>query len=246
MTTGKRERIYGRNALLEVLRAARRPVYHVRIAEGATIKGSLLLITEMADKAGIPVERVQRKRLDAEYSHHQGVAASVGAYPYEDLHVILARAKERTAAPRLLLLDRIQDPQNLGALLRSAEIFGLQGVVLPFRRAVGVTQVVLRASAGASEHLNIARQNIAQAIRVLKKEGFWIAGLENDPAAVPLGEFHSDGPLALVVGNEGDGLGRLVRDSCDYLIKIPTVGRIDSLNASVAGSIAMFTLSRRS
>jgi 23S rRNA (guanosine2251-2'-O)-methyltransferase len=109
-----------------------------------------------------------------------------------------------------------------------------------------VTQVVLRASVGASEHLYIARQNIAQAIRVLKKEGFWIAGLENDPAAVPLGEFHSDGPLALVVGSEGDGLGRLVRDSCDYLIKIPIVGRIDSLNASVAGSIAMFSLNRRS
>ena len=246
MTAGKRERIYGRNALLEVLRAARRPVYHVRIAEGATIKGSLLLITEMADKAGIPVERVPRKRLDAEYSHHQGVAASVGAYPYEDLHVILARSKENTAAPRLLLLDRIQDPQNLGALLRSAEVFGLGGVVLPLRRAVGVTQVVLRASAGASEHLYIARQNIAQAIRILKKEGFWIAGLVNDPSAVPLGEFHSDGPLALVVGNEGDGLGRLVRESCDYLIKIPIVGRIDSLNASVAGSIAMFSLCRSS
>jgi len=245
MTANKQERIYGRNSLLEVLHANRRPVYHIRIAEGASLRGSLLRITELADKADITVERVPRKNLDEESRHHQGVAASVGAYPYTDLETILAHSKEKTDAPSLLLLDRIQDPQNLGALLRSAEVFGVQGVVLPLRRAVGVTQVVLRASAGASEHLFIARQNLALAIRVLKDKGFWIAGLENDPAAIPLDEFDYDGPIALVVGNEGEGLGRLVRASCDYLIKIPIIGRVESLNASVAGSIAMFSLSRR-
>ncbi len=246
MTKNKRERIYGRNAILEVLRADRRPVYRIRIADGASIRGALLIISEIAEEKNIPVERVPRKILDGECDQHQGVSAGVGAYPYEELDAILALSKAGSTAPRLLLLDRIQDPQNLGALLRSAEVFGLHGVVLPPRRAAGVTHVVLRASAGASEHLLIARQNLAQAIRVLKEEGFWIAGLENDPAAVPLDEFRPDGSLALVVGNEGDGLGRLVRESCDYLIKIPIVGRVESLNASVAGSIAMFSLSRRS
>ena len=244
MCPTQHEHVFGRNPTLEVLRANRRSVFKIRIAEGANIKGALQKITQLAREQSIPLERIPGSELDAEFRNHQGVAATVSPYPYLELSELISKVVSAGPKSIVLVLDQIQDPQNLGALLRSAEAFGVAGVLLPRRRAVGITGVVVRASSGASEHLNIARYNLVQAIEVLKEEGFWVAGLENDPSAPPLEELERQGLLAMIIGSEGAGMRRLVREACDYLVRIPIIGKIDSLNASVAGSIALYALSR--
>jgi 23S rRNA (guanosine2251-2'-O)-methyltransferase len=154
-------------------------------------------------------------------------------------------AHKRQEDPFVLILDVIQDPQNMGSLLRTAEGVGVHGVILPYRETVGITPAVVNSSAGASEHLLIARNNLAQTIAYLKKQDIWVIGLEDVPEAVSLAEVRVDGGIALVVGGEGSGMRQLVRRSCDVLIRLPMRGKIHSYNASVAGSIALYSIAEK-
>lgn len=235
-----KEWIVGRNPVYETLRAGRRQLFRLLIAEGVQEKGRLAEIRSLAVERKVPVSQAPRRYVDSIGDGSQGVALETSGYSYCDLAEILEQARQTGESPFLLILDTIQDPQNLGTLLRTAEVVGAHGVLLPFRRAATVTPAVVSASSGASEHLRIAQVNLAQAIEALKKEGVWVIGLEGSEAALPPQEVRLDGPLALVVGNEGEGMRSLVRDSCDLLLRLPMRGRVDSLNAAVAGSIALY------
>lgn len=237
---GARELVFGRNPVLEILRAGRRTVRKVQVAEGAAEKGTLGRLTREATERGVPVERVPRSALDRLSDSHQGVAALVDPYPYVTLDEILERARVLHEPPFVLVLDIIQNPQNLGSLMRTAEAVGVHGVVLPLRRGVGVTPAVVSASAGATEHLLVATANLALAIGRLKAAEVWVIGLERGAGSTRLDQARLGGPLALVIGGEGTGMRRLVRDSCDLLVEIPMRGRVDSLNAAVAGSIGLY------
>ena len=234
------EWITGRNPAFEVLRAKRRQVNRLWLAQGIKPQGHLEDIVNLARSRKIPIEVVKRNNLDGIDPHHQGLALEVGGYPYSDLEAIIQRAKSRYQPIFVLILDLIQDPQNLGTLLRSAEAFGVHGVILPTARAASVTPAVVNASSGATEMLLIAQHNIAQAMDRLKEAGGWMVGLEGSPEAQPPQRLKLDGGIGLVIGNEGQGLRRLVREKCDLLMKLPMQGQIDSLNAAVAGSIALF------
>jgi 23S rRNA (guanosine2251-2'-O)-methyltransferase len=234
------ERIFGRNAAYEVLRAGRRRVYALDVAEGAEVRGGLRRVLDLARSASVPVRRVHRADLDRESDSHQGVAATVDAYPYVALEDILERAAELSEPPLVLLLDLIQNPQNLGTLLRTAEAVGVHGVVIGSHRAAGITPAVVSSSSGASEHLRIARGNLAQAMSRLRDAGLWLVGLDEGPEGVRMDEANLAGALGLVVGNEGEGMRRLVRQSCDVLMQVPMRGRVESLNAAVAGSLALY------
>jgi 23S rRNA (guanosine2251-2'-O)-methyltransferase len=235
-----REWIYGRNPVYETLRARRRQPFKLQIAQGLQEKGRLGDILQLASSRKIPVEAVPRHRLDDFGNGHQGIALEASGYPYSDLATILDRARQHQQAPFLLLMDTVQDPQNLGTLLRTAEIVGIHGVLLPYRRTATVTPAVVSASSGACEHLLIAQTNLAQSISTLKDADIWVIGLDGSPAAQPLQQVRLDGPLALVVGNEGQGMRSLVRGSCDILLRLPMRGQVESLNAAVAGSIALY------
>lgn len=235
-----KEWLYGRNAVYECLRARRRQVFRLRLAEGAQEKGRLADILGLASSRRLPVERVARGQLDSFGSGHQGVALEASAYPYRTLPDVLELAASRGEAPFVLILDTLQDPQNLGTLLRTAEICGVHGVLLPLRHTASITAAVVNASSGASEHLLVVQVNLAQAIGELKEQGVWVAGLESGPQSRPVDTFRLDGPLALVVGSEGEGMRELVRKSCDVLLSLPMKGRVESLNAAVAGSIALY------
>ena len=235
-----KEYIYSRNAVYETLRAHRRQVFQLLVAEGAREKGKLAEITALARARKIPVKRVPRERLNSIHRQNQGVALQVGGYPYRPLDEILARAAKREEDPFVLLLDTLQDPQNLGTLLRTAEAVGVHGVVIPLARTAQVTPAVVNASSGASEHLWIAQSNLSQAIGTLKDAGLWIVGLEGSAEAEPPSKIRLAGPLGLVVGSEGQGMRHLVRKSCDFLLKLPMRGEIESLNAAVAGSVALY------
>ncbi|MEN4041526.1 MAG: 23S rRNA (guanosine(2251)-2'-O)-methyltransferase RlmB [Anaerolineaceae bacterium] len=235
-----KEWIVGRNPVYEVLRARRRHVFRLLVALGVIEKGRLAEIMRLAPDRKLHVERVDRRQMDRLGENHQGVALETSAYPYVTLQDILARAQQRQQPLFVLLLDTLQNPQNLGTLLRSAEAAGVHGVVIPLRRAAGVTPAVVQASAGATEHLLLAAVNLAQAIAELKSAGAWVIGLESSPEAQPVEQVRLDGPLALVVGGEGEGMRELVRKSCDVLMRLPQYGQIASLNAAVAGSVAIY------
>ncbi len=234
-----KEWITGRNPVYEVLRARRRDVFRIWVAEGAQEKGRLEETLRAAGARRVPLERVSRARIDALGENPQGIAAEVSGYPYAQVEDILARAAHNGEPPFILILDTLQNPQNLGTLLRTAEAAGVHGVVLPLRHAAEVTPAVVSASSGASEHLLIAQANLALAIRTLKAEGVWVVGLEGDAGQLP-DEIRLDGPLAMVVGNEGEGMRQLVRKSCDFLLRLPMLGQVESLNAAVAGSVALY------
>jgi len=236
------EIIYGRNAVYETLRAKRRHVESILLAEGVKENSTAAGILTLAAEQHLPVKRVPRHQLDElGAGNHQGVAAQVGSYPYVELEALLRLARQRNEMPFLLLLDCLQDPQNLGTLLRTAEVVGVHGVVIPRHRAAEVTPAVSNASAGAVEHLLVAQvTNLVRTMEELKGKDIWIVGLENIPQAQDYRTAKLNMPLALVVGSEGQGLGRLVRESCDLWIKLPMRGSVSSLNASVAGSIALY------
>ncbi|MBA4388469.1 MAG: 23S rRNA (guanosine(2251)-2'-O)-methyltransferase RlmB, partial [Verrucomicrobia bacterium] len=178
--------------------------------------------------------------------NHQGVVLKASGYPYADIADLTGEPEKGRDAPFLLVLDHVQDPQNLGSLLRSADAAGVSGVVIPSDRAVNVTPAAVRASAGAAEHVRVAMvNNISQAMLKLKDAGYWFAGLEALPEAKPYSETDLTGSIGIVVGSEGAGLGRLVRETCDYLIKIPMSGEVSSLNAGVAGALALFEVRRQ-
>jgi 23S rRNA (guanosine2251-2'-O)-methyltransferase len=234
------EWIGGRNPVYEVLRAGRRNLFRLLVAEGAQEKGRLAEILQIGRQRKLPLEYAPKQRLHTFSADHQGVVLEASAYPYSSLEEMLWLAEQRQEPPFLLILDTLQDPQNLGALLRTAEAVGVHGVLLPLRRTAQVTPAVVGASSGASEHLLITQINLAQAIREIKEAGVWVIGLEGSAEAGLIDTARLDGPLALVVGSEGEGMRLLVRDSCDLLVRLPMLGKIESLNAAVAGSIALY------
>lgn len=237
-----RDVLYGRNAVREALRAGRRKVYKLILAQGTKETGIIADMVTLANKSRIPIQRVERQQLDKiGRVNHQGVAAETSPYPYVELEQILTEPKKKQEMPLLLALDCLQDPQNFGTLLRTAEIVGVHGVVIPKRRAVGVTPAVVNASAGATEYLLVAQvTNLVRTLEELKPQGLWIVGLEDVPQAQPYDQSDLKMPLVLVVGSEGQGMHRLVKETCDLLIKLPMRGKIGSLNAAVAGSIALY------
>lgn len=235
-----KEFIYSRNAVYETLRAKRREVFKIQVAEGAQEKGRLAEILQMAKERRIPIEKVQRGRLDKIHQNHQGIVAEVGGYSYSDVLEILEFADQKKEPYFILLLDSLNDPQNFGTLLRTAEAVGVHGVIIPLAHTVEVTPAVVNASSGASEHLLIARSNLAQAIDALKEAEVWIVGLDQAGAAIEAGSRHLRGALGLVVGSEGEGIRQLIRSKCDIVLKLPMQGRIDSLNAAVAGSVSLY------
>jgi 23S rRNA (guanosine2251-2'-O)-methyltransferase len=232
--------ITGRNPVFEVLRAGRRHFKRLWVAQGANRQGRLGEIIDLSHQMGVRVDFVNHADLDGIDPHHQGLALDAGGYPYSDLEKIIHTAETLKEPIFVLLLDQIQDPQNFGTLLRSAEAFGVHGVILPLARSASVTPAVVNASSGATEMLQIAQHNISQALDRLKEAGGWMVGLEDSPQAQPPGQLNLKGGIGLVVGNEATGLRRLVREKCDLLMRLPMVGQIDSLNAAVAGSIALF------
>lgn len=237
--------IEGRNALTEALKSGR-TIDKVFVAEGDTDRG-LARLAAMAKDAGAVVVATDRRKLDqmSPTGAHQGVMAQVAAHEYATLEEILQRAEEKGEAPLLILCDELSDPHNLGAIMRTAECAGAHGVIIPKRRSVGLTAVVAKTSAGAVEYMPVARVgNMANTIRDLKKQGVWVFGTAAE-ARTDL--YHADltGPTAIVIGNEGQGMSRLVADSCDVLVSIPMKGQISSLNASAAASILMYEAVRQ-
>jgi 23S rRNA (guanosine2251-2'-O)-methyltransferase len=245
MSGNRAETIYGRNPVREVMRAGRRRIHQIQLAEGVDERDLLVEINDLARASGIRIKRVPRTSLDRKHSNHQGVVAIVDPFEYGEIEEMLELASERGEPPWILLLDMIQDPQNLGTLLRTAEAVGVHGVVIPARRSASVTPAVVSASSGASEHMIIARSNLAVSIERLKKADLWVAGLEDAPEASIYWDADLRGPLGLVVGGEGSGMRRRVRESCDFLLRIPMRGEIESLNASVAGAIALYAILER-
>ena len=235
-----KEFIYSRNAVYETLRAKRRQVFSIEIAEGAQEKGKIEKILKLAKEQKSKVSKVPRGKLDRVHENHQGVIAEVGGYPYSDVIEILEGARQKSELPFVLILDSLQDPQNFGTLLRTAEAVGIHGVVIPLARTVEVTPAVVNASSGASEHLLIAQSNLSQAIDALKDAETWIVGLDQHGVRMEANSRHLRGAVGLVVGSEGEGLRELTRKKCDILLKLPMRGEIESLNAAVAGSVALY------
>ena len=242
---GGGEYLVGRNAVREVLRAGRRQVSRVLVAEGVAERGIVAEITALARAAGVTVAPTRREELDRLGGElvHQGVAAQVSPFPYVSLEELLAVPTQRNEAAFFLALDSIQDAGNLGALLRTAEAAGIHGIILPERRAAGITPAVSRASAGAAEHLVVAQvTNLVRTLRDLQAEGVWIVGGEDHPRAVDYRQPELNLPVTLVLGSEGQGMRRLVAETCDLLVRLPMCGRVGSLNVSVAGGILIYHL----
>ncbi|MBT3189061.1 MAG: 23S rRNA (guanosine(2251)-2'-O)-methyltransferase RlmB [Anaerolineae bacterium] len=235
-----KEFIYGRNPVYETLRAKRRQFFQLLVSENAKEQGRLAEIIQMARAQKVKVLRAPRNRMDKIAHNNQGIALEVSDYPYHNVLDIVDKAESREEPLFVLILDTLQDPQNFGTLLRTAESVGVHGVIIPLARTAQVSAAVVNASSGASEHLLIAQANLAQAIRELKDAGAWIIGLEGSEQAQSPGAIRLDGGIGIVVGSEGHGMRRLTRESCDLLMKLPMQGEIESLNAAVAGSVALY------
>ncbi len=236
------EFLYRRNVVLETLRAGRREVRRLLLAENADLKAVKEVLAE-AQQRQVKIEQRPLKELNliSQGDNHQGVVLEVGPYPYANFAEPLERARAAGEPPLLLLLDQVQDPANVGRLLRTAEACGAHGVYLPDRGSGEMTPAVVTASMGASEHILVVRvANLARAIETLKREEVWIAGLDLSPEAQRFDKVDLNRPLGIVVGNEGAGMRRLVRDKCDFLIHLPMRGRVQSLNAAIAGSIVLY------
>ena len=231
--------VAGRNAVMEALKGSR-SVNKLMIANGST-EGSIKEIIAVAKEKGVNIQYWDRSKLDsiARGIRHQGVLAQVAPVQYAELEDILQVAKDRNEPPFIVLLDELEDPHNLGAILRTADAAGVHGVLIPKHRSCPLSATVAKTSAGAVEHVPVARVgNLVQTIKKLKQEGLWVAAADMD------GKDYYDtdltGPLLLIIGSEGQGVGRLVKEQCDFVVRIPMVGKINSLNASVAGSILMY------
>jgi 23S rRNA (guanosine2251-2'-O)-methyltransferase len=240
------EYIWGRNPIVETLHSHRR-LKRILLAEGQREAPVIAAIVQEAERRHIPIQTVPRARLD-QLSHgavHQGCLAEVEERHYASTDQLLAHAAEKQECPFLLILDAIQDVNNLGSLLRTSEAAGMHGVIIPQHRAAEVNATVVKTSAGATEHLLIAQEtNITRVIDYLKKQNVWVIGLAGE-ARTLYTDADLTGPLALVVGNEGKGISRLVREHCDLLVKLPMHGYVNSLNAAIAGSIAVYEALRQ-
>lgn len=237
--------IEGRNPVREALKS-KRPIEKIFVAKG-NLSGSIGEIIRLAKKEKLVVQYVERSKLDEiSLSHtHQGVIAITSAHQYVQVEDILKMARDKGEDPFIILLDEITDPHNLGSILRTANASGAHGVIIPKRRSVGLTPVVAKSSAGAIEYVPVAKvPNIVQAIEYLKKEGLWITGAEMTGEQYYY-QGNLKGPIGIVIGSEGRGMGRLVREKCDFLLKIPMLGQISSLNAAVAGAILMYEVRRQ-
>ena len=237
--------IEGRNAVTEALRSGR-TVNKVYLADGDTDR-ALGRLAALAKEAGAVVVRIDRRKLKemSQTGAHQGIIASVAVHDYATIDDILAAAEAKGEAPLIVLCDELSDPHNLGAILRTAECAGAHGLIIPKRRSVGLTAVVGKASAGAVEYMPVARvSNLTAAIRELKQRGVWIFGTAAD-GAVPLYSADLKGPAAIVIGNEGVGMSRIVADNCDFKVSIPMKGQISSLNASAAAAILLYEAVRQ-
>ncbi|MDQ0856764.1 MULTISPECIES: 23S rRNA (guanosine(2251)-2'-O)-methyltransferase RlmB [Bacillaceae] len=238
------EYIIGRNTVIEALKSTRN-VYKIWMAENS-VKGQAQQIMVLAKEKGISIQSVPKKKIDQMVEgNHQGVVAQVAAYEYSEVDDILKAAEDKNEAPFILLLDEIEDPHNLGSIMRTADATGAHGIIIPKRRAVGLTATVAKSSTGAIEYIPVARvTNMARTIEELKERGVWIVGTD----AKGSDDYRSmDGkmPLGLVIGSEGKGMGRLVKEKCDFLVNLPMAGRVTSLNASVAASLLMYEVFRK-
>lgn len=234
----------GRNAVLEAFRSGK-TIDRLLIQDGCQ-DGPIQTIKREAKRCGTMVDFVRKERLDqiSQTGMHQGVIAYIAAYEYAEVEDILARAKEKGEPPFLILLDDIEDPHNLGAIIRTANLAGAHGVIIPKRRAVGLTATVARTSAGALNYTPVARvTNLCATIEELKKEGMWFVCADMNGESM----YHLNltGPIGLVIGNEGDGVSRLVKENCDFTASIPMKGEIDSLNASVAAGVLAYEIVRQ-
>lgn len=239
------EYIVGRNPVLEVLRSGR-SVNKIWIAEGSQ-KGPISQVMSMAKEAKIQVQIVPKKKIDqvADGQVHQGVVALVAAYEYVEVEDMLRKAADLGEPPFLLILDEIEDPHNLGSILRTADVVGAHGVIIPKRRAVGLTSTVAKSSAGAMEYVPVARvTNIVRTMEELKEKGVWMAGTDAS-GEQDIREARFDMPIGIVIGSEGKGMSRLVRETCDFVVRLPMVGHVNSLNASVAAALLMFEVMKQ-
>lgn len=238
------EFIIGRNPVLEALKSGR-DINKLWIAEGSQ-GGSMGQITQLAKRNGVLVQFVPKKKIEQMVDGiHQGVVAQVVAYQYAELDDLFNLAEKRNESPFFLLLDELEDPHNLGSIMRTADAVGAHGIIIPKRRSVGLTATVAKASTGAIEHIPVARvTNLSRTIDELKDRGVWIVGTD----AKESDDYRNlDGgmPLTLVIGSEGKGMSRLIREKCDFLVQLPMVGHVTSLNASVATSLLMYEVYRK-
>ena len=237
-------KIEGRNAVLEALRAGK-PIDKLYVLDGCP-EGPVRTIIREAKKGDTIINYVKKERLDqlSETGHHQGVIAMAASYEYATVEDILEKAKEKGEAPFIFVLDNIEDPHNLGAMIRTANLAGAHGVIIPKRRAVGLTSTVARTSAGAINYTPVAKMtNLKQTMEQLKKEGMWFVCADMD--GTPYYQMDLKGPMGLVIGNEGEGVSRLIKETCDFVASIPMKGDIDSLNASVAAGVLAFEIARQ-
>lgn len=236
--------IEGRNAVLEAFRSGK-TIDRLFVLKGCQ-DGPVRTIIREAQKHDTILSYVERERLDqlSETKKHQGVIAYAAAYEYAQVEGMLKAAKEKEEAPFLILLDNIEDPHNLGAIIRTANVVGAHGVIIPKRRAVGLTATVAKASAGALNYTPVAKvTNLTQTIKELKEQGIWFVCADMDGA--PMYELDLKGPIGLVIGSEGEGVGKLVKENCDFNAAIPMAGNIDSLNASVAAGVLAYEIVRQ-
>ena len=237
-------KIEGRNAVLEALRAGK-PIDKLYVLDGCP-DGPVRTIIREAKKGDTIINYVKKERLDqlSETGHHQGVIAMAASYEYATVEDILEKAREKGEAPFIFVLDNIEDPHNLGAMIRTANLAGAHGVIIPKRRAVGLTPTVARTSAGAINYTPVAKvTNLKQTMEQLKKEGMWFVCADMD--GTPYYQMDQKGPMGLVIGNEGEGVSRLIKETCDFVASIPMKGDIDSLNASVAAGVLAFEIARQ-
>ncbi len=235
-----KEWLTGRNPVYETLRVKRRHFFTLLVQQDLRIEGRLKEIVEYAKQYNLPIRMANKQQLAQIDYDHQGVALETSEYPYVALEDLITHSQEQGEPPFFLLLDLIQDPQNLGSLLRTAELMHVHGVIMPSSKAAQVTPAVVNASSGATEHLLIVQYNLVQAIQRLKELDLWVYGLDAYEQSRTPDQLNMKGGVALVVGNEGEGLRKLVRKNCDEIMRLPQYGQIDSLNAAVAGSIALY------
>lgn len=239
------DQVEGRNAVLELLESGR-DINKILVAKGEK-HGSIYKILTMAKERKVIITEVERNKLNqiAQTPNHQGVIAIVPPFNYCDVEDILELAKQKNERPFILILDGIEDPHNLGSIIRTAETAGVHGVIIPKRRAASVNSTVSKVSAGAVEYMKIARvNNINETMRYLKEQGIWICGTDMDTEVIYTKQDYRM-PLAIVIGSEGFGMSRLVKENCDFLVKIPMKGKITSLNASVSAGIIMYEVLRQ-
>lgn len=237
--------VVGKNPVIEALKGDR-TVHKVLIADGKT-KGQMPAVTKLCNEQKVQIQHVPKQKLDqitGGTQSHQGVLAYIAAFDYAEVEDLFAKAADKGEAPFFIILDELEDPHNLGSILRTADAAGAHGVIIPKRRSVNLTATVAKASAGAIEYVPVARvTNISKTMEELKKQGLWFVGTDAS-GAQDYREPDLDMPIGLVIGSEGKGISRLVKEKCDFLVRIPLLGNVTSLNASVAASLLMYEVHR--